>query len=98
MCHDLVATCFILLELYRFAVIMRCSRGDESSTTMTLHYLMNGSMRLRMAVAKQEFMIPLSLVLKALQPLASDRTLCEDIATESCQNNSLGVDSEGTVT
>lgn len=64
---------------------------------MTLHYLINGSLRLRLAVGKQEFMIPLSLVLKALQPLASDRTLSADLTarTDRCHNDILGVDFEG---
>ena len=35
---------------------------------MTLHYLSNGSMRLRVSVRKQDLMIPLVVVLNALMP------------------------------
>ena len=47
---------------------MRCARSDQSTCTMTLHYLSNGSMRLRVSVRKQDLMIPLVVVLNALMP------------------------------
>lgn len=75
--------------------MMRCTRWDESSITMTLHYLMNGALRLRLVVSKQEFLIPLSLVLKALQPLASDRSIYVDLADEPWRSDARGVAIEG---
>jgi hypothetical protein len=53
---------------FRYAVTMRCARSDQSTCTMTLHYLSNGSMRLRVSVRKQDLMIPLVVVLNALMP------------------------------
>ena len=55
--------------------MMRCARSDQSTCTITLHYLSNGTLRLRVSVRKQEFMIPLIIVLKALQPELSDRCI-----------------------
>lgn len=53
---------------FRYAVTMRCARSDQSTCTMTLHYLSNGSMRLRVSIRKQDLMIPLVIVLNALMP------------------------------
>mmetsp|Transcript_31207 Transcript_31207/g.105002 ORF Transcript_31207/g.105002 Transcript_31207/m.105002 type:complete len:1144 (-) Transcript_31207:61-3492(-) len=57
------------------AVMMKCVRPDQSSTTNTLHFLINGAIRLRVSVAKNEFMIPLVVILKALRPEASDHEI-----------------------
>ena len=46
---------------------MRCARWDQSTCTVTLHYLSNGAIRLRVLIRKQEFMIPLTIILNALQ-------------------------------
>lgn len=56
-----------------YAVMMRCARVDQSTSTITLHYLSTGTLRLRLSVRKQEFMVPLTIILKALQPDCSDR-------------------------
>ena len=57
----------------RYAIMMRCARKDQSTCTVTLHYLSNGAIRLRVAVRKQEFLIPLLVVLKALKIHMPDR-------------------------
>jgi DNA-directed RNA polymerase I subunit RPA2 len=47
---------------------MRCANanGDQSSITNTVHYLTTGGVNLRMAARKQEFLIPVILLLRAL--------------------------------
>ena len=60
-------------QTIRYAVMMRCVRPDQSSRTITMHYLWNGGLRLRLIVRKQELMIPLVIVLNALRPNLSDR-------------------------
>ena len=49
-------------------VAMRCSRhnGDQSSITNTLHYLTTGGATLRFVLRKQELMIPVILIIRAL--------------------------------
>lgn len=47
-------------------VAMRCVRPDQSSVTITLHYLNNGSATLRFVLRKQEFLLPVMIVAKAL--------------------------------
>lgn len=51
-----------------YGVAMRCSRHnlDETSITITLHYLTTGCATLRFVVRKQEFMIPAIIILRAL--------------------------------
>mmetsp|Transcript_9236 Transcript_9236/g.37844 ORF Transcript_9236/g.37844 Transcript_9236/m.37844 type:complete len:1005 (-) Transcript_9236:1999-5013(-) len=62
-----------------YAVVMRCARCDLSTCTMTLHYLKTGALRLRVTVNKQEVLIPLVLILKALQPHLSDTSVHTDL-------------------
>mmetsp|Transcript_1159 Transcript_1159/g.3421 ORF Transcript_1159/g.3421 Transcript_1159/m.3421 type:complete len:1139 (+) Transcript_1159:56-3472(+) len=50
----------------RYAVMIRCARKNNSTCTITLHYLSTGAMRVRVSIRKQEFMIPLAIILKAL--------------------------------
>lgn len=45
---------------------MRCVRSDQSSATVTLHYLNNGGATLRFVLRKQEFLLPVILIAKAL--------------------------------
>lgn len=47
-------------------VAMRCVRADQSSVTVTLHYLNSGGATLKFVVRKQEFLIPVVIVAKAL--------------------------------
>ena len=46
---------------------MRCVRQtDLLAQTITLHYLTDGSIALRLLIFKAEYLIPLAVVLKAL--------------------------------
>ena len=47
-------------------IAMRCSRGDQSSITNTVHYLTTGGANLKFVARKQEFLIPVILLLRAL--------------------------------
>lgn len=48
------------------AVIIRCVREDQSSVTVKLYYLHNGSARLGFWVQGREYLLPVGIVLKAL--------------------------------
>jgi DNA-directed RNA polymerase I subunit RPA2 len=52
------------------AVQMRCVREDFYARTITLHYLLDGSIVLRLLYQKQEFLLPLLVVLRALCELS----------------------------
>ena len=45
---------------------MKCVREDFVSQTVTLHYINDGNVMLRMLIKKQEFLIPMIVILKAL--------------------------------
>lgn len=71
-----------------YAVQIRCVRPDQTSATNTLHYLSNGSAMLRFSYRKQEYVIPIMLVLKALVD-ASDREIFEGIIMQDYENTFL---------
>lgn len=47
-------------------VAMRCVRGDQSGVTITLHYLNNGGATVKFVLRKQEFLVPLIIIARAL--------------------------------
>lgn len=57
-------------------VQMRCVRPDQSAQTITVHYLTDGQIILRFIHEKQEYMVPVLLILKALVPV-SDSSIFE---------------------
>jgi DNA-directed RNA polymerase I subunit RPA2 len=72
----------------QYAVQIRCVRPDQTSVTNTLHYLSNGSAMLRFTWRKQEYLIPIMLVLKALIN-ASYKEIFEGIMMQDYQNTFL---------
>jgi DNA-directed RNA polymerase I subunit RPA2 len=72
----------------QYAVQIRCVRPDQTSVTNTLHYLSNGSAMLRFTWRKQEYVIPIMLVLKALIN-ASYKEIFEGIMMQDYQNTFL---------
>lgn len=52
-----------------YGVQMKCVRSDECSQTITLHYLNNGKVKLRVVINKKEQLIPLIIIYKALYNL-----------------------------
>lgn len=50
-------------------VVMRCVRADQTSISITIHYLNNGNAIFRVTILKQEFLVPVVLILKALRDI-----------------------------
>lgn len=50
----------------QYAIQMRCVRQDLFARTFTLHYINDGNIFLRLLYRKQQFLIPLIVILKAL--------------------------------
>ena len=71
-----------------YAVQIRCVRTDQTSVTNTLHYLSNGSAMLRFSWRKQEYVIPIMLILKALVS-ASDKEIFEGVMMGEYDNTFL---------
>ncbi|EJD43534.1 beta and beta-prime subunits of DNA dependent RNA-polymerase [Auricularia subglabra TFB-10046 SS5] len=72
-----------------YAVQIRCVRkGDQSSVTNTLHYLSNGSAMLRFSWRKNEYVVPIMLLLKAAVG-ASDREIFEGVIMKDYDNTYL---------
>ena len=72
----------------QYAVQIRCVRPDQSSVTNTLHYLSNGSAMLRFSWRKQEYVIPIMLILKALIA-TSDKEIFEHVMMQDYENTFL---------
>lgn len=70
------------------AVQIRCVRKDQTSATNTMHYLSNGSAMLRFTWRKQEYVVPVMLILKALVS-ASDREIFEGLVMQDYDNTFL---------
>ncbi|XP_074576381.1 DNA-directed RNA polymerase I subunit 2-like [Curcuma longa] len=48
------------------AVVIRCTQEDQTSVTLKLYYLENGSARLGFWIRGREFLLPVGIILKAL--------------------------------
>ncbi|KAL7558519.1 hypothetical protein ACA910_008114 [Epithemia clementina (nom. ined.)] len=72
-------------------VAMRCARhnGDQSTITNTVHYLSTGGASLRFAARKQEFLIPVVLMLRALSIGITDEELYRRIVQGDEKNTFL---------
>ena len=73
-------------------VAMRCARhdGDQSSITNTIHYLTTGAASLRFVARKQEFLIPVVLILRSLSGFSSTT----DAADVAAGGSSAGITDE----
>eukprot|EP00871_Galdieria_phlegrea_P005513 jgi/Galph1/5963/GphlegSOOS_G4623.1 len=60
-----------------FSCYMRCVKADQTSKTLHLHYLTSGAIQARISIYKQEYVIPVLLLFKALVPETTDRTIYE---------------------
>eukprot|EP00002_Diphylleia_rotans_P023586 TRINITY_DN4640_c0_g1_i2.p1 TRINITY_DN4640_c0_g1~~TRINITY_DN4640_c0_g1_i2.p1 ORF type:complete len:1096 (-),score=200.23 TRINITY_DN4640_c0_g1_i2:837-4124(-) len=67
------------------AVQMRCTKPDNTSKTMTFHYLTTGVCNLRIVLRKQEFFINGIILLKALKQ-TSDREIYEKLVDGDLNN------------
>ncbi|RKP34163.1 hypothetical protein BJ085DRAFT_17078 [Dimargaris cristalligena] len=57
-----------------YGVTIRCLRPDTTSSTITVHYLTDGDLTLRLYFRKREYLLPLMLVMRALVEV-SDKEL-----------------------
>ncbi|KAI0320284.1 hypothetical protein OF83DRAFT_1081733 [Amylostereum chailletii] len=71
-----------------YAVQIRCVRPDQTAVTNTMHYLSNGNAMFRFSWRKQEYVIPVMLVLKALVG-ASDKEVFEGLMMKDYENTFL---------
>lgn len=69
-------------------IAMRCVRPDQSSVTITLHYLNNGGATLKFVLRKQEFLLPVVMIAKALVNM-SDKELFDRIVQGDINNTFL---------
>lgn len=69
-------------------VQMRCVRPDQSSITITLHYLNNGGTTMKFTLRKQEFLLPAIVVAKSLMDI-TDRELFERLLQGDRENTFL---------
>lgn len=72
----------------QYAVQIRGVREDQTGVTNTLHYLANGSAMFRFSWRKQEYVIPIMLILKALVD-ASDKEIFEGVIMQDYDNTFL---------
>ncbi|CAN0357208.1 unnamed protein product, partial [Laminaria digitata] len=77
-------------------VTMRCARKDQTTLTVTLHYISTGGATVRFSVRKQarererqrEFLVPAVIILKALRD-TSDREIHERVLQGQKDNTFL---------
>lgn len=60
----------------KYAISVRCCRADQSSQSLSLHYLRNSDMILRIAINRKSYFVPAVVLLKALR-LTNDREIFE---------------------
>lgn len=77
-----------------YGLQIRCVRDDETSQTIYLHYLNNGSMMMRVHIKKAEYLIPLMLIMKALVE-SNDREIMEGILHGDLENTFISGRVEG---
>lgn len=69
-------------------IVIRCMRKDQSGVTLTMHYLTDGSATVRFAMRRQEFFLPIIMILKALVP-CTDREIYERVLAGDVGNTYL---------
>ena len=65
------------------AVLVRCVRPDGSSQTVGLHLLASGNAKLRVTISKQEFLIPVLVLLKAIRSCTDAEVYCRVLGGET---------------
>ncbi|KAJ2506653.1 hypothetical protein IWW47_001484 [Coemansia sp. RSA 2052] len=68
-----------------FATQIRCVRRDQTAQTLTMHYVATGRLVLRFALRKQEYLVPVALLLRALVG-ASDKEVFDAIVGGDADN------------
>jgi DNA-directed RNA polymerase I subunit RPA2 len=67
---------------------IRCVRPDQTSQTNTVHYLQDGNCMLRFSWQKNEYLVPVMMILKALVE-CSDRDIFEALVGKETSNTFL---------
>ena len=62
----------------KFGIQIRCVRGDQTSQSNVLHYLSDGNVTFRFSWRKNEFLVPVMMILKALVE-TNDREIFEGL-------------------
>ncbi|KAJ1880468.1 hypothetical protein LPJ57_002233 [Coemansia sp. RSA 486] len=68
-----------------WATQIRCVRPDQTSQTLTMHYLTTGNLLVRFSIRKQEYLVPVALLMRALTG-ASDREVFAAIVGGDAEN------------
>ncbi|KAI7863358.1 hypothetical protein BDF14DRAFT_1885194 [Spinellus fusiger] len=71
-----------------YGCAIRCAREDQTTQTNTVHYLNDGNAMLRFAWRKQEYMVPVMLILKALME-TSDKEVFDALCQGDLKNTFL---------
>lgn len=74
-----------------FGVQIRCARPDQTSQTNVLHYLSDGNITFRFSWRKNEYLIPVVMVLKALVE-TSDREIFDGLVPMLQRDNTFLTD------
>lgn len=72
----------------KFGIQIRCVRPDQTSQTNVLHYLSDGNVTFRFLWRKNEYLVPVMMVLKALVE-TSDREVFDGIVGADTRNSFL---------
>lgn len=71
-----------------YGVLIRCVRDDQTSHTLTMHYLTDGNLTVRFSYRKQEYLVPLILILKALKS-TNDKEIFDGMAQSETEDTFL---------
>lgn len=74
-----------------FGVQIRCVRPDQTSQTNVLHYLNDGNVTFRFSWRKNEYLVPLVMVLKALVE-TNDREIFDELVSIGDRENTFLTD------
>lgn len=70
------------------ATMIRCVKRDESGTTVTCHYLNDGNVVVRIMIAKQEFFVPVVVLLRAMKD-TTDREIYDRLCCPSVEGGNV---------
>lgn len=71
----------------QYGIQIRCVRPDQTSQTNVLHYLNDGQVTFRFSWRKNEYLVPVIMILKALCD-TSDREIFDGIIGSDTKNSS----------
>lgn len=72
----------------QYGIQVRCVRPDQTAQTNVLHYLSDGNVTLRFSWRKNEYLVPVMMILKALVE-TNDREIFDGIVANETSNSFL---------